>query len=469
MENPESPSPVPAQPASSPASEALAGFAGPALKIVLIAALFLLMLLPLSFVSTLIVERQERQSEVLREFRGSWGPEQSVLGPILVVPYRAAVDDRPNYLHITPIRLAATAHLVPETRRRGLFRAVVYTAQVNLKGTFQIPDAAILKNFAGDLAWKDSFVVLRATDLRAVSSTAQLNWNGRPLPWTDCAESGNTGCERDLFVVARVGLSVAPSPNASIPFETNIDLRGTQAFWVAPLGKEVDVRVDAPWSTPSFIGATLPASTSVGEGHFDASWHVASNVATTRWLWSSAWIVDTDATLRGRSEPEYRVGVELLEPVPTYRMVERSAKYASLFLALSFLTYFLFEAISGTRIHVIQYGLLGLSISLFALLLISFSEPLGFAAGYAVSSVLVLLQASIYTATVTRQRRQAVAFAGVLAALFGFLYVVLSLETYSLLVGSVALFAALSIAMAAMRHVDWSHGQWGRPKPLSTH
>jgi inner membrane protein len=143
-------------------------------------------------------------------------------------------------------------------------------------------------------------------------------------------------------------------------------------------------------------------------------------------------------------------------------MVERSAKYGPLFLALSFLTYFLFEAIAGVRIHIIQYGLLGLSLSLFALLLISLSEPLGFTAGYALSALMVLLQASIYTASVGRALRPAAIFATVLAALFGFLYVALSLEAYSLLVGGLAFFTALSITMVVTRHVDWSKARPGR-------
>jgi inner membrane protein len=173
-------------------------------------------------------------------------------------------------------------------------------------------------------------------------------------------------------------------------------------------------------------------------------------------MWSSAAALDSEISARSR------VGVELHEAVPTYQMVERTTKYGLLFLALSFLTYFLFEATSGVRIHIIQYGLLGLSISLFALLLISFAEPLGFEAGYAIASILILLQASLYTAAVLRRLQQSATFAGILGALFGFLYVLLSLESYALLVGAVALFAALSVTMAVTRHVDWSKGQWGR-------
>ena len=108
----------------------------------------------------------------------------------------------------------------------------------------------------------------------------------------------------------------------------------------------------------------------------------------------------------------------LQEAVPTYAMVDRTAKYSILFLALTYLTLFLFETLSRVRIHLVQYGMVGLSLSLFALLLISIAEPLGFTVSYAIS--------------------------------------VLSLDAYALLAGTVALFVILSVVMRVTRRVNWS-------------
>jgi inner membrane protein len=451
------------QPVTAAASTLVEAVSAPALKILLIAILFLLMLIPLSLVSSLIAERQERQNQVLADFTTSWGPSQTVLGPLLVVPYRDAPDQPQRYLHLAPSDLQAKVRLLPEIRKRGLFRAVVYSAKVDLSGSFQIPDAAKLKTFSPALRWQDAFIALRANDMRALASSSQLSWDGRALPWSDCAENAGANCDNDRFVVARLALDGPPASDAPIAFATSLDLRGTEAFWLAPLGKDVEMTASGLWDSPSFVGSMLPSASRVGADGFSADWHVSSNVATGRWLWPSSLVIDTEATFRGSSRAEYRIGVQLLEPVPTYQMVERSAKYAPLFLALSFLTYFLFEAIAGVRIHLIQYGLLGLSLSLFALLLISLSEPLGFTAGYALSALMVLLQASTYTASVSRAVRPAAIFAAVLAALFGFLYVVLSLEAYALLVGALALFTVLSITMAVTRHVDWWKARLVRP------
>jgi inner membrane protein len=443
---------TPAPPAAktSPSRRLSRFFAAPALKLVLIGGLLLLMLVPLAYVAGLIDERQEREAEVLSEFKGSWGPQQTLVGPILVVPYHTEGSLSRRYLHIAPSQLTVTAQLHPETRKRGIFRATVYGAQVELAGVFRLP-AEIP---AGELQWSDSFIAMRADDLRGLPAQAQLRWNGRQSGWIDCSEVVAEACSADNLVVARTG--TVPAADAPIKFEASLALRGTEGFWLAPLAKEADVALGGSWSTPSLGGVSLPDKSNVTAADFSASWHVANNRVARHGSWVSNHAIEFDASDQNAAVESARIGVALLDPVPTYRMVERASKYGILFLALSFLTYFLFETISGARIHLVQYGLLGLSISLFALLLISFSEPLGFTAGYALSALMVLAQASLYTATVTGKWRHAATFAAILAGLFGFLYVVLILETYSLLVGSVALFAALSLTMAVTRHIEWS-------------
>ena len=148
------------------------------------------------------------------------------------------------------------------------------------------------------------------------------------------------------------------------------------------------------------------------------------------------------------------IGVDLIQATPIYRMINRVAKYGLLFIVLSFATYFFFEVLSRLRIHVVQYGLLGLSLSLFSLLLLSLAEPIGYTNGYLVAAGLVLLQSTLYTAAVARRFMPAFLFALMLASLFAFIYVLLGLETYSLLIGALALFAVVSVLMALTQMVN---------------
>jgi inner membrane protein len=437
---------------------------GPAGKIGLIGLLLLLMLIPLMLIRGVIEDREQYQEQALAGFRAAWGPAQSVLGPILIVPYLSGTGTHQHreYLHIAADRLSVTAEIQPETRQRGLFHAVVFSAEAKLNGQFLVPPDALTElPELQRVLWSEAYILLGATDLRALKNDAALDWGGRRLSLSDAAEH-NSACGNLFLLAAHPGLDGPPPADTPIPFATTLDLRGTGALRIVPIGRQIDVAMAGGWATPSFGGEIPPADHLISDQRFSANWHVASNAATGRWFWQSASRADCSNGSYEAVLPEGQLGVELLEAVPTYRMVDRSSKYGVLFLVLSFLTYFLFETIARIRIHIVQYGLLGLSISLFALLLISFAEPMGFTAAYVLSSAAVMAQASVFTASVTGKRKLALVFALVLAGLFGFLYVVLSLESLALLAGTVALFALLSAIMALTHKIDWSGG-----KPVS--
>ena len=434
----------------------------PAVKLGLVGGLLLLMLIPTAMVSSVIGEREERQEEVRGDIARGWGPQQTLTGPVLVVPWQAEVPavQFPNAppqpptvvrgtVQVVPRTLSATAGLQPELRRRGVFGAVVYGADVALSGGFVIPDLAGAVRPDAKLLWADAFVVLAGSDLRAAGDTA-LTWDGAVHAETEDTPMGES-CGALNVMGWRLRLPDALATGQAVPFSTRLHLRGTGGFRLAPTARDVSLTVEAPWATPSFAGSALPARSDVTESAFRAEWRGGAGLRQAAWA-----LGGTECGGAIGAADAQAFGVDLLEAVPTYRMVNRASKYALLFLALSFLTYFLFEMAARIRIHLVQYGLLGLSVSLFGLLLLSLAEPFGFGAAYAVATAAVLAQGSLYTAAVTRRPRLAGLFALVLGGLFGFLYVVLRQETYALLSGTVALFAILSVVMAVTNRVDWA-------------
>ena len=431
----------------------------PGLKLALIGALLLLMLVPAGMVSSVIAEREERQEAVREDIARGWGPAQAVAGPVLVVPWQAPVPAKPlpglppqppelvtGTVQILPRTLAASVRLQPEQRRRGLFGTVVYEADVALQGSFTIPDLAIPGHPGAELLWRDAYVVQAATDLRAAPAETPLTWDGEARGGTSDLPLGER-CGDMAVMGWRLGL--AGPPGRAVAFSTRFPLRGTGSFRLAPAARDVMLRLDAPWATPSFGGAALPARSDVTGAAFGAEWRGGTGLRQAAWVEQGA---GCGAALQAAQAQSF--GVDLLEAVPTYRMVTRASKYALLFLALSFLTYFLFERTARIRIGLVQYGLLGLSVSLFGLLLLALAEPFGFGWAYAVATAAVLAQGSLFTAAVTRRPRLALVFTGVMGALFGFLYVVLGQENYALLSGTVALFAVLSVVMAVTQRLD---------------
>ena len=426
---------------------------GRAGKLGVIGGLLLLLLVPHVMIEGVIEERQSYQESVTEGIARSWGPAQSVLGPVLVVPTRVPMQRTPNEVGplrwerravaVLPARLGAEARLAPSRRRRGLFEAVIYEAEVGMTAELAVPEIAAEPGT--DLLWTEAFLVTGATDLRSATAGARLSVEGRDLAARDVPAAGCVGTE---LIRWDLGLTGPPEPGRTFAVSAALSLRGTGRFGILPLARRTELRVAAPWPTPSFTGTGLPVQSDVTAAGFDATWREGTGQALVRHLGAN-WCGSLPFA-------EQQVGVDLLEAVPTYRMVTRAAKYGVMFLALAFLAYVLFELVARVRIHIVQYGLLGLSIVLFPLLLLAFGEPLGFSVAYAISTAAVVAQASAYTAAVTRRARLTAIFAGLLAGLFGFLYVVLSLEAYALLAGAVALFAALSAVMAITRRVDWA-------------
>ncbi|CAO3426241.1 cell envelope integrity protein CreD [Azospirillum doebereinerae] len=415
--------------------------------------LLLLVTLVASFpIAGIIEEREERQAVVREEFVQSWGQEQVVRAPSLAVPFSPPYGAAPRYLKIAPQSLSTQVTLAPEQKKRGLFSATVYTAAIEMSGTFVIPalaDTEPVVGQGGSIDWQKAVVMMQASDLAGMAAEDHLVWNGTTLPWRNCAEAiGRVSECLGVVIVARPVLAAKPAAGTEMAFKATLTLRGTGAFQQVLDGRQSTAAIKAPWATPSFVGTVLPSRQTVTESDFQAEW---STVEYARPLLRCTPILAETTS----AHETLSVGVELLDAVPTYRMINRASKYTILFIVLSFTVYALFELLSTVRIHAVQYGLLGLSMTLFNLLLVSFAEPLGYAAGYWISTALVLTQATLYTAAVTRRALPTLIFGGVLSSLFGFLYVLLSMETYALLAGSIALFLVLSVVMAVTQRVDW--------------
>lgn len=418
-------------------------------KLLQIAAILLLTLVAGWMVASLVDEREARQRELLSDFAHSWGPRQVVRVPTLVVPYRAAADRPWRYLKFAPASYGAEGSLSPELRRRGLFAAPVYGMALTLEGRFVVPEARRLSGITeagGSIAWERAFITVEATDLSRLGAADGMQVEGIARPWQACREvvGRDEDCQGSVLAVP-VTLS---AQGGTVPFHLALTLRGVGGMRLVAEGRSGTLTLAAPWPTPSFVGSALPETARVGEGDFTARWSLVNPAGRQMWTQIRADAVETDTV---------QVGVDLLEATPTYRMVNRVSKYGILIVALSFTTYFLFELLSGLRIHAAQYALLGASLTLFPLLLVSLAETLDFTLGYGAAAAMVLVQASGFTVVVTRRWLASAGFAALLAGLFGFLFVLLRLETYALLTGSLALFAVLSAVMLLTRRVDW----WG--------
>ena len=440
-------------------------------------SLVVFLLVPLQMIRGVIDERAARRAAALAEVASTWGAAQTLVGPVVVVPFQVerkeswvdpavspgaphggAVRERTRVdveqATFLPDTLKVEGRLVPDRRWRGIFEVVVYRTELAVSGTIPAPDLGPLGVPPEDVHWKDAFLSVGLSGTRGIREEVRLLWDGAPVgfrPGLGAACLAPSGIHAPLIALEGTGA-------LSHKFAFTLTLQGTEALAVTPLGATTEAVLRSPWPSPSFFGAFLPDRRTVTPEGFDATWKVSSFGRSYPQRWRG------DQAARGDAVAKSAFGVRLFLPADAYQQATRALKYAILFVGLTFLAFALFETFSGLRIHPLQYLFVGFALVLFYLLLVSLSEHVGFGAAYLAAASATTLLVSSYCAWVLAAKTRALVMAAALAALYGYLFVLLRLEDYALLLGSVALFALLAALMLATRRVDWwSVGGPGRP------
>jgi len=434
---------------------------GTVLKMASIAILGLLLLIPLVMVDSVLRERLQRRDAAVRDVTSGWGSEQVVVGPVLIVPYRYAqktwkdqlLNGRAERLetsetltrraYFLPSVFKVEGQLDPSRLHRGIYEAVVYNGAIRLSGVFARPSFEEWNVDPGQVLWDQAEIALSITDLRGAQKALTVTIGETAVP----LEPGSRLDGLASGVHARIkGLW----PQADrLPFDIAVTLNGSRSLRFAPVGVNNDVRIASAWPDPSFQGAFLPSERSVRADGFTARWQVSYYGRSYPQQWTDASAV-TPALFNASL-----FGVDLVSVVDSYRSVERSIKYGVLVIALIFTAFFLFEVLAASRIHPFQYTLVGAALCLFYLALLALSEVLSFGAAYWIGAALATLMISLYSVKALRSRRRAGVAAAGLIATYGFLFVVLRLQDYSLLVGTAGLVLALATVMYVTRNIDW--------------
>ena len=426
-------------------------------KMLTIGFLIVLLLIPLAMVGSLVQERKTRSAEAAEEVASTWGRSQVLAGPVLTVPYLQHVKNEKgvpvtltSYARFLPETLEIGGDVKTETRSRGIFEAAVYRTDLRWKGTFARPDFGVWRIAPEDVLWQDAYLAVGVPDMRGITTGVALVWGNRTL------QLAPGGGEAGLW---SSGLRV-PIPDLAqskagevYAFAFDLGLNGSGSISFLPFGKETRVALKSGWPSPSFTGAFLPVKRTVRDTGFDAVWNVSwfGRSYPQQWRIDESAEVASDEALNGSA-----FGVQLFMSVDAYQKTERARKYGVLFLLLTFLTFFLYEQFNPFSLHPVQYLLVGSALCLFYLLLLSISEHAPFGLAYLVASSATVLLIGGYSIAILRGALRALLMTVVLGSLYGYLYVLLQLEDYALLLGSVGLFVILAVVMYLTRRIDWS-------------
>ncbi len=414
-------------------------------KISMIAVLTLLMLIPVNMVQSLIREREENKTIVQEEISDKWGGQQRLVGPILVLPYKTRIaEGNPivvKYAYFLPDEYNIEGEIKPEERSRGIYQVLCYQSLMQVKGKFSFPDYEKLNLSADQIQWEDAFLLVGVPALQGIKNKIDFNVNGKSLDIlasvapNDLISSGLT-----------VKMPLNPTDiKEAYNFNFDLALNGTDGLYFAPIGKHTSIHMKSEYKTVNFIGDFLPNSRKIDQSGFDAQWEIFDYNRNYAQMWIGQNSGISDSLL----------GVDLLLPVDQYQKTMRSAKYAIMFIVLTFVVFFMVELLNRKRIHPVQYLLVSFALVLFYSLLLALSEYIGFEWSYLISALAIVSLITSYSYSIFKSKKQA-SFMGVfLCILYVFLYVILQLEDMALLLGSAGLFITLAIVMYVSRKVDW--------------
>ena len=427
------------------------------IKGLVIGGLVLLLLIPTFFVQNLIWEREQRQKDAIAEVSNRWAGSQNLAGPMLVIPYIKSVADAKgkvahyrHYAYFLPDELRINTTVSPQERSRGIYKVILYKTKATISGQFGAPNFGQLKIAPDKILWNEAYVKMGITDVKGLNDEVKLRWNDSLLSLT----------AQSLPDPAAEGLaSAVPSLTNKAPFtfSTTIDLNGSEQLLFTPAGKVTYVQVTSPWPHPSFTGNTLPDESNISDSGFTASWKSLSHKRAFPQYWTSetAHVRATSGMSIEGQIGQAAFGVNLFIPVNGYQKTERAIKYAALCILLTFAAFFLIETVHKRSVHPFQYGLIGLALVLFYLLLLSFSEYTGFNIAYAIAAAATIVLIGWFVKGLLQSGKLSTYLALVLLLVYVYVFTILQLQDFALLLGSLGLFISLAVVMNFSRKIKW--------------
>jgi len=405
----------------------------------LIGFLILIMLIPTVFLLQLVSERQSRQNEVINEVSSKWGMQQTITGPIVMVPYYSKSDSKRKMAYFLPETLNITGDMKPEVRHRSLYDVKLYRSEMTLSGKFAPVTADLVQLSPDEVYWNEARLVMGIGDAKGLEDEVTLTLNAHK-------QIMNAGSPENNIVDDGVSTLITEDVKTGMEYSIHIKAKGSSYLYFVPVGKTTEVALHSNWENPAFDGQYLPSTTPViNKEGFDAHWKVLQVSRSYPQAWKEGSYDITRSAF----------GVKLLQPTDGYAMTERCVKYAILFIALTFTVFFFMEIMQKVQVHPLQYILVGFALCVFYTLLLSISEYAGFNPAYLIASSATVLLIGSYVWSIFKKIKVAFGFAFALGCLYGYIFTLIQLQDYALIFGSIGLFVILAIIMFYSNKIDW--------------
>lgn len=445
-------------------------------KIIFLFVFTILLWIPLILIGNLINDRGKLYKQTITNIGNEWGKSQKIIAPVITISYtdtsinnKDSVSNASNTkavavvpverkFAILPEELNATIEMKDEVRQRGIYNATVYNANVKLKGYFS---AKILKEDRKVLGC----ISIGLTDTKALIKINKFKIGDMDLE----AMSGTMAAP---LITNGISGQLGPEHNNTmnkekIPFEIDIDFRGSRDISILPLGKKNHFEIKSNWKSPSFSGV-LPTERTIDNNGFSAVWEVSNLIRNYPQIidinndqfsdFYQDGVVyneyDDETTYSDNNDENTIVKVALFDSVTSYTQIYRACNYGILFIGMSLVVVFIFEVVSKKAAHYVQYGVVGFSLVIFYLLLLSLSEHIGFEWSYLISSLAIVIPNSLYITSMTSSKKFGIGMFIFLSGIYAILFSILRMEQYALLTGSLLILAVLYAVMYLTKKAD---------------
>ncbi|MBX9487597.1 cell envelope integrity protein CreD [Yersinia enterocolitica] len=419
-------------------------------KIAALLGLILLIMIPKEMLLNVINERSGYRQSVVDKVSDSTSRAQKILGPLIVVPYSEWIEtevdgkkqgQRVNrHRYLLPEVMTVTGAPDVEVRQLGIYQAQVYQGELYFHGQFESSSLDDLDREGVTIGTPS--LVLALSDSRGIQQISPLSLGNAKINFEPGAFLGRTAQG------VHAPLTIEQVRQGKFDVNFKLTLAGTNSLSVVPVGRSSELTLQSNWPHPNFVGEFLPLQRKVDEKGFRAHW-------SSNWLANSMNINFSGDNVRFDFDQLPAFTTSLIEPVDHYQLTERAIKYAILFIGLTFFSFFLFESLTSLRVHPIQYLLVGAALVLFYLMLLAFSEHLGFTLAYIIASLSCSMLIAIYLSAVLGGWLRGALFASGLLLLYGVLFGLLQSEDNALLLGAGLLFIILAAVMLLTRRLDW--------------
>ena len=429
-------------------------------RVIMVGLLTLVLLIPLQYVKSLIEERSLRQDEVSKEITQSWGGSVYFYGPVLKVPYKVVseteVTDKvtkkvtvqrsayTDYAYFFPEALKADINVQTQPKRRSKYESAVFSSKMDLKGHYPVPDFSTRGILPENIEWEKASILINTDNLKSIKGGVNIDLNGKLYAFEPAARENENDSIATLETPA---INLRESFGSNMPFNLRINYDGSKQIAIVPIGKLTEAKMRSNWASPKFSGNFLPDSNTITPSGFNADWKISHL--------NRSFVQQHFTNLPDLKK--YAFEVQFLIMVNEYQQNERASKYGFLVIGLTFLIFFLIQTISKISIHIFQYGMIGIALIMFYTLLIAITEHSSFRLAYVIAGVAVVAMIGLYSISILKNKKFPLFIASALTALYSFIYVIIQLENYALLAGSIGLFLILGAVMYFSRKIDWNN------------